>query len=161
MIHGTHENYFGCSNMQTINHNKKMLHQWWPSFQNLYGVTLVTEHKLQHTSKAKVYHLADRFHFWKSWSVQKLPFPYIAQAFLFTQLFFEYFKKRLHAIRVGNVLLFLWCLRIKMTVLSIFLFCLLITQSGIYFGRFECFRIIYVSQKTLPCQIFNYYVSHV
>lgn len=23
MIHSTHQNYFGCSNMQSINHNKK------------------------------------------------------------------------------------------------------------------------------------------
>lgn len=62
---------------------------------------------------------------------------------------YEYFEKRLYVIRMGNSLLFLGCLCIKITVLSIFLFYLLLTQSGIYFQRFERFRIIHLSPKNI------------
>jgi len=62
MIHSTHKNYFGCSDMQTTHHNKKMLSHWWPSFQNLYAFINRTEHKLQHTYKPKVHHPADSLH---------------------------------------------------------------------------------------------------
>lgn len=62
---------------------------------------------------------------------------------------YEYFVKRLYEIRMGNILLFSGCLCIKITVLSSFLFYLLLTQSGIYFQRFECFRIIHLSPKNI------------
>lgn len=48
--------------------------------------------------------------------------PLHCTSFLVHTTMYKYFEKRLHVIRMGNILIFLWCLCIKITLLSIFFY---------------------------------------
>lgn len=88
--------------------------------------------------------------------------PVHCTSFLVHTIMYKYFEKRLHVMRMRNILIFLWCLCIKITLLSIFF--ILPSNSTIW----DLFWKIWVLQnnssltkKTLPWQIFSYYVGHV